>query len=476
MYIMNDDDHKVCTSGIQEKAKENDGQPKTSEDSTSKPGVFSKWSMKKINLFYTSPLIKFLFCALAYIAVLVLFCMFILTDLHPMSEKNPSVYEYLVFVWLMSTMAEEARQAIVIKQVSLNLMTWFSFWTFFEILMYSMYIVSVFLRLTLSDEDFYNARMAYAITLGMFIVNSMQFFLVSRHIGPKVIMIGRMMFDIIFFVLIFAVFVFGFGVIYQATLYPNSEPGFLTFKGIIYMPYWQIYGELFLDEIEGKEPSTCTKDEKLYLNGTIARCPEVNQINTLVLSVYMVVTHIVLVNILIAMFSNTFAKVQDNNELVWKFHRFSQIKEYYDRSTLVSPLVIFSHALKIIELIYKKCDTKKFTKFEVELLPEENDKLDKLEKNAVDNYLNSTPLLRRANARKMEAGKDWFEQDKDLSLQGQVESLSSALELIQALMQINHETTLQAIKGITKQHMLILDTNNSTLKIMEVTRMNNQNV
>lgn len=76
--------------------------------------------------------------------------------------------------------------------MSWNLMTWFSFWTFYEIVMYSLFITSVLLRLTLSANDFFHARMVYSLTLGLFIINSMQFFLVSKHIGPKVIMIGRM--------------------------------------------------------------------------------------------------------------------------------------------------------------------------------------------------------------------------------------------------------------------------------------------
>lgn len=70
------------------------------------------------------------------------------------------------------------------------------------------------------------------------------------------------MYDIIFFILIFAVFVFGFGVIYQATMYPNSTLGFQLFKEIIYMPYWQLYGELFLAEFEGNLVSMITSGKR----------------------------------------------------------------------------------------------------------------------------------------------------------------------------------------------------------------------
>lgn len=42
-----------------------------------------------------------------------IFCMFVLTDLYPMSEKNPSIMEYFVYIWAVSSFAEEIRQVNV---------------------------------------------------------------------------------------------------------------------------------------------------------------------------------------------------------------------------------------------------------------------------------------------------------------------------------------------------------------------------
>ncbi|XP_052079710.1 transient receptor potential cation channel subfamily M member 2-like [Mytilus californianus] len=391
--------------------------------------------MRKIYYFYDSPSIKFIFYVLTYMSMVVIFCLFVLTDLYPMSEKTPSVKEYFVYALAASRLTEEIRKAFVIKRVSLNLMNWFSLWTLLEIVMYSMFTTSVILRFTLSAENFYHARMAYAITLGIFIINSMQFFLVSKYIGPKVIMIGRMMFDIVFFLLIFAVFLFGFGVIYRATMYPNSTPGLQLFREIIYMPYWQLYGELFLDQLEGKDPSKCTNNATLYHNGTMERCPEVNQINTVVLGVYMVITHIILINILIAMLMHTFTKVQDNNELVWKFYRFSLIQEYYNRSALIPPFSIISHMKMIIIFIYHKCTERKNNKFKMKFNTTVSANLAILEEDAVYSYLTLSTRLKRKHAQNMEAEKDRFvakyESDTDQTLLEQFNLLSSKLDTIQ---------------------------------------------
>ena len=59
--------------------------------------------------------------------------------------------------------------------------------------------------------------------------------------------------DLMFFVAILVVFVLAYGVASQALRYPNSPLSFTLLKDVVYKPYWQMYGELFLDELEGKE-------------------------------------------------------------------------------------------------------------------------------------------------------------------------------------------------------------------------------
>lgn len=65
-------------------------------------------------------------------------------------------------------------------------------WNIFDVVMYLLFLASVFLRCLLDSEQFFYARLIYAITLAMFILRSMHFFFVTRIIGPKVVMIGRM--------------------------------------------------------------------------------------------------------------------------------------------------------------------------------------------------------------------------------------------------------------------------------------------
>ncbi|CAC5388886.1 TRPM3 [Mytilus coruscus] len=283
-----------------------------------------------------------------------------------------------------------------------NLQYWAkNVWNIFDIIMYLLFLVSVFLRCLLNSDQFYFARMAYAITLSMFILRSMHFFFVDRYIGPKVVMIGRMLSDLAFFISLFALFVFSFGIMYQAVLFPNSvlSPWELL-KDLVYFPYWQLYGELNLDHIEGTEPSECTHDYELYINGTMERCAQSNQFNSTMLAVYLILTNILLVNILIAMFSYTFQKVQDNSEMIWKFNMYALIYEYYDRPMFPIPILI--HLFRIIVFCYYKLGYLYESDFELLVTIEEMDNLNIVEHFALQNCQNGPSRAgSRYNARNM---------------------------------------------------------------------------
>jgi len=44
--------------------------------------------------------------------------------------------------------------------------------------------------------------------------------------------------------------VFAYGVTSQGMLYPNEKNVWRAIGGIIYKPYWQLFGELFLEETD----------------------------------------------------------------------------------------------------------------------------------------------------------------------------------------------------------------------------------
>ena len=72
-------------------------------------------------------------------------------------------------------------------------------------------------------------------------------------------------------VAILLIVLFGYGTAVQAIQYPDATDPVIIVKGIIYRPLFQIYGELFLDEITGRERVLaflrCVTTEKRCLRG-----------------------------------------------------------------------------------------------------------------------------------------------------------------------------------------------------------------
>ena len=54
--------------------------------------------------------------------------------------------------------------------------------------------------------------------------------------------------DLKHFILILLVFIISFGAAFQAILDPNKPPSWGLLVDILWRPYWQMFGELFIDD------------------------------------------------------------------------------------------------------------------------------------------------------------------------------------------------------------------------------------
>ena len=58
----------------------------------------------------------------------------------------------------------------------------------------------------------------------------------------------------------------------------------------------------------------------------VVRCPNKHQIVAILHGLYMLFANVLLLNLLIAMFSNTFTKIEDDAERYWMFERYFPIR------------------------------------------------------------------------------------------------------------------------------------------------------
>ena len=73
--------------------------------------------------------------------------------------------------------------------------------------------------------------------------------------------LSRQLEDLKQFVFILLIFIIAYGIALQAVSFPGPgkfQRGFWeVLRGIVDLPYWQMYGELFLEEISGNCPGCC---------------------------------------------------------------------------------------------------------------------------------------------------------------------------------------------------------------------------
>ncbi|XP_067087014.1 LOW QUALITY PROTEIN: transient receptor potential cation channel subfamily M member 3-like [Osmerus mordax] len=193
----------------------------------------------------------------------------------------------------------------------------------------------------------------------------------------------RTMIDMMYFVIIMLVVLMSFGVARQAILNPNEDPSWMLARNIFFMPYWMIYGEVFADQIDHVHSRKLQHrlNAKLWLiekhfrphgtwrnNGPSHIAPVRMNITTddgvvvalpacktgawivpAIMACYLLVANILLVNLLIAVFNNTFFEVKSISNQVWKFQRYQLIMTFHERPVLPPPLIIFSHMTMVLK-------------------------------------------------------------------------------------------------------------------------------
>ncbi len=120
------------------------------------------------------------------------------------------------------------------------------------------------------------------------------------------------------FLCILAVFVFAWGVTQYSLLFPKSSFHPILYLDAFLLAFHQMFVNTYSEVAQGEpfdmpgEDNDCTDEPELYLNHTKLRCTD--RLATypafVLLSIYLLLTNLLLFNLLIAIFSTTFQKIQ----------------------------------------------------------------------------------------------------------------------------------------------------------------------
>ncbi|XP_063170381.1 transient receptor potential cation channel subfamily M member 1 [Candoia aspera] len=303
----------------------------------------------KICEFYNAPIVKFWFYTISYLGYLMLFNYIILVRM----DRWPSVQEWVVISYIMTLALEKVREILMSEpgKLSQKIKVWLQeYWNITDLVAISVFLIGAILRLQNQPYMGYG-RVIYCVDIIFWYIRVLDIFGVNKYLGPYVMMIGKMMIDMLYFVVIMLVVLMSFGVARQAILHPDEEPSWRLARNIFYMPYWMIYGEVFADQIDlyAMEINPPCGENLYDEDGKrLPPCIPGAWLTPAIMACYLLVANILLVNLLIAVFNNTFFEVKSISNQVWKFQRYQLIMTFHDRPVLPPPMIIFSHLYIII--------------------------------------------------------------------------------------------------------------------------------
>ncbi|KAG8522546.1 Transient receptor potential cation channel subfamily M member 5 [Galemys pyrenaicus] len=349
----------LCAPGMKEPAQEPGVQ--------GPPGPRVAFLLTRWRKFWGAPVTVFLGNVAMYFAFLFLFAYVLLADFRP-PPLGPSGPEVALYFWVFTLVLEEIRQGFfavedpgLVKKLAPYVR---DNWNKCDVAAVSLFAVGVVCRML--PSAFEAGRAVLAVDFMVFALRLIHIFAIHKQLGPKIIIVERMMKDVFFFLFFLSVWLVAYGVTTQALLHPQDSRPEWIFRRVLYRPYLQIFGQIPLDEIDGHsgahalapppaEARVNCSAHPLQLEDTPS-CPNLyaNWLVILLLVAFLLVTNVLLMNLLIAMFSYTFQVVQGNADTFWKFQRYHLIVEYYERPALAPPFILFSHLSLVLKRALQK--------------------------------------------------------------------------------------------------------------------------
>ncbi|KAL5964106.1 Transient receptor potential cation channel subfamily M member 1 [Taenia solium] len=322
---------------------------------------------EKVAMFYRAPRTKFCIHAAFYVVFLAFFSYTLLFGLKP---NSVTVLEAALMVYLGSFCVETVRsflKAVAGRGSARTLSgSWLSDdrWHAYDVVLMVASAVPICLRLGWNGtyivaKTFYSLicecialvdHSALTTSAIFYFLRLFQFYSVNRKLGPNSVMIFQMLMELAIFLFVLLIFLLPYGVSTQALLFPYiTEFDAEVLKNVFYYPYYRMYGELFLEQSEAQmEGCNATTADGIT-------CPMYNFMSPLFLAIYMLIVAVLLINLLIAIFSNVFEAVEAQSMQVWKTTMYYLLVEYKAKPVLPAPFSVLQALLEGVAYFSSIC-------------------------------------------------------------------------------------------------------------------------
>ncbi|TPP60666.1 Transient receptor potential cation channel subfamily M member 7 [Fasciola gigantica] len=327
---------------------------------------------------YRSPSMKFCLHSLFHLFFLLFFSVVCVYSLH----TKFTIPELVALSYVAGYAIEEFRQVILEGLRDGLTEYWKDGWNWIDLLAIGLTSVGFCIRMGANktyeskyreahDPLLYSTRNLYMLGLNLFYMRTLYITSISQIIGPRLKMMGDMLRkDLVPLLIVFAIFICSYGVWFQGLIYPNSfyeTPvqrnnaklrGPLKHREDQRLNLLQSFGELFRRAFYSIfEVSIVLEEETCEGNLYCGSETGFHAVIYFVLVLYTGIVNIILINLLIALFSNTVSRIDQKATSLWLAGRYKMVKEYSERTILPPPFNILCVLYEVIHCIIYHCHT-----------------------------------------------------------------------------------------------------------------------
>jgi hypothetical protein len=230
--------------------------------SFSKQGIYNYF--RCLFAFLHIPFVKFFFNFISFFCFILLFSYVLLCDFHPVDYQagsksltkyglHVSIFEIILIYWVWNFLIDAIVKVFTFdaqekgKGAYRRLVIYLSLsnWNKVTIMGILVFFIGISLRFIPNTSCFTAATVILCFDLGIWLYKVLHFYTFLKSVGPKILMIKEMVIQLVHFLLIVLLVMFGFGIITQALMYPNAELNANLLKNIFFPAYFVTGGEYY---------------------------------------------------------------------------------------------------------------------------------------------------------------------------------------------------------------------------------------
>ncbi|GFG36261.1 hypothetical protein Cfor_08873 [Coptotermes formosanus] len=327
------------------------------------PPVWVTFTLPLGHKYYKVPIIKFMSYLTSHIYLMVFLMLTGVTPIYPTVRPKllPYWYEYVLLVWLSGLLLFELTNPS--DKTGLG-------WIKLCVLLFGVFAVGIhsFAMTGIVETRYWPTLMyvrnqLFSMSFLFACVQILDFLSFHHLFGPWAIIIGNLMKDLARFLAVLAIFVFGFSMNMVSLNQPFQPPskarpkvdkpkGSSTFSEVLYTPldafehlFFAVFGMSSVKDVQKSQGSRPQWTEYLF---------------KIMFMVYMSVSVVVLINLLIAMMSDTYQRIQAQSDIEWKYGLAKLIRNMHRTTTTPSPLnLMTSWFMYLLQLCRQKVAQRK---------------------------------------------------------------------------------------------------------------------